>query len=108
MHQAQDEVNEDWTDQGLDRFGLGIGLSTGKVAAALLGSEERIEYTVVGDTVNLSQRLQQWAEPGETILSEPTWRALANKPEAEELEPEIVKGRKTPVRAYRFPRRVGD
>ena len=59
---------------GLPPFGLGIGLSTGPAAAALLGSEERIEYTLVGDTVNLSQRLQQWAEPGETVLSEPTYR----------------------------------
>ena len=35
-------------------FGLGIGLSTGEVAAALLGSDERLEYTLVGDTVNLA------------------------------------------------------
>ena len=52
-------------------FGLGIGLSTGEVAAALLGSDERLEYTVVGDTVNLSQRLQDLARPaGTTVLSE--------------------------------------
>jgi class 3 adenylate cyclase len=36
---------------------MGIGLSTGQVAAALLGSEERFEYTLVGDTVNLAPRL---------------------------------------------------
>jgi class 3 adenylate cyclase/DNA-binding NarL/FixJ family response regulator len=106
MHQAQAGVNEEWVRDGLDPFGLGIGLSTGKVAAALLGSEERIEYTVVGDTVNLTQRLQQWAEPGETVLSEPTWQALSDKPEADELEPEHVKGRETPVQAYRLPKRV--
>ena len=45
--------------EGLPEFGLGIGLSTGEAAAALLGSEERLEYTLVGDTVNLTQRLQQ-------------------------------------------------
>ena len=45
-------------------------MTTGPVAAALLGSEERLEYTLVGDTVNLAQRLQQWAEPGETVLSD--------------------------------------
>lgn len=107
MHQAQSKVNGGWNAEGLDSFGLGIGLSTGKVAAALLGSQERIEYTVVGDTVNLTQRLQQWADPGETVLSEPTWQALPTKPDAEELEPEVVKGRETPVQAYRFPRRTG-
>ena len=91
---------------GQPLFGLGIGLSTGVVAAALLGSEERLEYTVVGDTVNLTQRLQQWAEPGETVLSEPTWAAIERMPDADKLEPAIVKGRDTPVGAYRFPRRA--
>lgn len=107
MHEAQADVNTDWASEGLDPFGLGIGLSTGEVAAALLGSEERLEYTVVGDTVNLTQRLQQWAEPGEIVISAPTWEALADKPESDALEPELVKGRESPVRAYRTPRRRG-
>ena len=82
-----------------------MGLSTGLVAAALLGSEERLEYTVVGDTVNLTQRLQQWAEPGETVLSEPTWDALTERPDADDLAPAMVKGRESLVSAHRFPRR---
>lgn len=101
MHVAQDRVNERWTAEGLEPFELGIGLSTGEVAAALLGSEERIEYSVVGDTVNLTQRLQQWAEPGQTVLSEPTYGALSEPIDAEPLEPQLVKGRQTPVMAYR-------
>ena len=80
---------------------LGIGLSTGEVAAALLGSEERLEYTLVGDTVNLSQRLQQWAEPGEIVLSDATHAVLTVPCEAEALEPALVKGRHTPVLSYR-------
>jgi class 3 adenylate cyclase/DNA-binding NarL/FixJ family response regulator len=107
MHAAQDELNRHWATEGKAPFGLGIGLSTGLVAAALLGSEERLEYTVVGDTVNLTQRIQQWAEPGETVLSLPTWDALTDRPDADELEASVVKGRETPVGAYRFPRRVG-
>lgn len=106
MHEAQAEINSEWDAEGLDQFGLGIGLSTGTVAAALLGSEERLEYTIIGDTVNLSQRLQQWAEPGETIISGPTWEALTEKPDADELEPETVKGRQEPVHAYRLPKRT--
>ena len=105
MHAAQAELNERWEVDARSPFGLGIGLSTGLVAAALLGSEERLEYSVVGDTVNLTQRLQQWAEPGETVLSEPTWGAIELKPEADVLEPAMVKGRDTLVGAYRFPRR---
>lgn len=107
MHAAQAEINASWQDQGQEPFGLGIGLSTGPVAAALIGSEERLEYTVVGDIVNLTQRLQQWGEAGETVISEATWEALTEKPESDVLEPALVKGRETLVAAYRFPRREG-
>ena len=103
MHDAQDAVNERWQADGLPPFGLGIGLSTGEVAAALLGSDERVEYTVVGDAVNLTQRLQQFGQPGQTVLSEPTWVALTTRPtKFEQLDPEMVKGRDTPVVAYRI------
>ena len=103
MHAAQRDVNTDWQRRGPDAVRLGIGLSTGVVAAALLGSEERVEYTVVGDAVNLCQRLQQFAEPGQTVLSEPTWEVLTAPPAAaEKLEPQLVKGRDTPVVAYRI------
>jgi class 3 adenylate cyclase/DNA-binding NarL/FixJ family response regulator len=106
MHRAQELVNAEWATEGLDPFGLGIGMSTGVVAAALLGSEERVEYTLVGDAVNLCQRLQQFAEPGETVLSEPTWHSLSITPAtAEKLEPRVVKGRDTPVVAYRLSAR---
>lgn len=105
MHEAQAAVNENWEREGLDPFGLGIGISTGQVAAALLGSEERVEYSVVGDTVNLTQRLQQWADPGETVLSEATMDALAAPPSGDLLAPELVKGRTRPVSAFRFPPR---
>lgn len=105
MHQTQEEVNEKWTSEGLEPFGLGIGLSTGIVAAALLGSEDRVEYSVVGDTVNLTQRLQQWAEPGETVLSEPTHSSMTAAVECDVLEPANVKGRETLVAAFRFPKR---
>lgn len=104
MHARQTVVNTRWKDEGLLPFGLGIGLSTGPVAAALLGSEERLEYTVVGDTVNLSQRLQELARPaGRTVMSAATYEALSQPLEAEELDPTTVKGRKTLVRAYRVP-----
>jgi class 3 adenylate cyclase/DNA-binding NarL/FixJ family response regulator len=103
MHTHQAELNERWTHADLPPFGLGIGLSTGEVAAALLGSDERLEYTVVGDTVNLSQRLQDLARPeGVTVLGESTLLALTHPPAAEALPPQQVKGRDAPVVAYRI------
>ena len=43
MHAAQERINDSWASAGVPRFEIGIGLSTGEVAAALLGSEERLE-----------------------------------------------------------------
>jgi adenylate cyclase len=103
MHERQMVVNVRWEQEGLTPFGLGIGLSTGPVAAALLGSEERLEYTVVGDTVNLAQRLQDMARPaGRIVLSEATHDALRAPVDAEALEPVAVKGRQAPVSVYRI------
>jgi class 3 adenylate cyclase len=103
MHARQADLNSRWVAAGLPEFRLGIGLSTGEVAAALLGSEERLEYTVIGDTVNLAQRLQQWAGPGQTVLSQATWAALDGTVEADRLPPAQVKGRSATVVAYRIP-----
>jgi adenylate cyclase len=103
MLERQEAVNEKWRTDGLPEFGLGIGLSTGEVAAALLGSEERAEFTLVGDTVNLAQRLQDLARPAGTIvLSEATVDALSKRPVLEPLEEQLVKGREAPVSAFRL------
>ena len=104
MHALQAEINSRWRAGGLPPFGLGLGLSTGEAAAALLGSAERLEYTLVGDTVNLSQRLQQLAEPGETVLSEATFKALCTQVPAVALGAQRVKGRDAPVLAYKIHR----
>src|SRR5919204_1243231 len=102
MHRAQDGVNARWAAEDLPPFFLGIGLSTGEVAAALLGSDERLEYSLVGDAVNLCQRLQQLAKGGETVLSEATHRALDGSVSAQALPETHVKGRHAPVKAYRI------
>jgi adenylate cyclase len=102
MHALQGEINVRWLAEGLPVFGLGIGLSTGMVAAALLGSDERLEYTLVGDTVNLSQRLQQLGSAGETVISEATRDALTSEVATILLDAQLVKGRDTPVVAYKI------
>jgi class 3 adenylate cyclase/ActR/RegA family two-component response regulator len=106
MHRRQAEVNRRWEERGLAPFGLGIGLSTGEVAAAILGSDERLEYTVVGDTVNLAQRLQDLARPaGQTVLSESTREAAGRtgaKVSVDTLGDRLVKGRERPVMAHRL------
>ena len=102
MHQKQAHINGRWKTEGLPPFGLGLGLSTGEAAAALLGSEERLEYTLVGDTVNMAQRLQQLADAGETVVSQATVETWGVVRETLELPPQLVKGRETPVIAYKL------
>jgi adenylate cyclase len=103
MHARQNELDRQWHEQGLHPFGLGIGLSTGEVAAALLGSTERLEYTLVGDTVNLAQRLQDLARPaGTTVASEQTIQQAAADWAWESLGACEVKGREGRVVAYRL------
>ena len=102
MHELQAGINDRWEADGLPAFGLGLGLSTGEAAAALLGSAERLEYTLVGDTVNLCQRLQQLADKGETVASEATIKALKAAVDTILLGAQQVKGRETPVIAYKI------
>ncbi len=103
MLEAQRDLDAEWSDRGLPAFGLGIGISTGPVAAAMLGSEERLEYTLVGDTVNLAQRLQDLARPaGCIVVAESTLTELERVPEHDAMGEQLVKGRHTPVRTYRI------
>ena len=72
-------VNRERQAAGQPSFQMGIGISTGTVIAGGLGSEDRVHYTVVGDTVNTAQRIQQITrELGGTalVISEPTYRKL--------------------------------
>ena len=103
MLHRQRALNERWLAASKAPFGIGIGISTGPVAAAMLGSEERVEYTLVGDTVNLAQRLQDLARPsGRIVINESTYAALHADGEYVPLDETTVKGRNSPVRAYRI------
>lgn len=102
MHLSQDALNTDWISQRLPPFGLGIGLSTGQVAAAMLGSYDRVEYTVVGDTVNLAARLCDAARPAGSTVASAATMSRSEPTDGYELLPAMhVKGRASTVTAYR-------
>ncbi|OHV31478.1 adenylate/guanylate cyclase [Parafrankia colletiae] len=102
MHRRQRRLDETWAAHGLAPFGLGIGVCTGEVAAAVLGDDERLGFTLVGDTVNLAARLQTMArEPGTTVVCAQTAAGLAGAGVVA-LAPTTVKGRVALVQAYRL------
>ena len=79
-----------------------LGVASGEVVASGLGSASHREYTVTGDSVNLASRLGDAAGPGETLISDAVYRALANLLECEEVDDISVEGLDKPVRAWRL------
>ncbi|HVZ49761.1 MAG TPA: adenylate/guanylate cyclase domain-containing protein [Gemmatimonadaceae bacterium] len=104
MMEALDKLNEHWKQQGRPTLAIGIGLNIGDAFAGNIGSERRLEYTVIGDTVNTASRLCGVAGPGEILVSEPFKSALKTPPRLAAMEPLELKGKSQPVPVYRVVR----
>jgi adenylate cyclase len=104
MQQVLAKLNEKWATQGRQPVNIGIGINFGEVFAGNIGSERRLEYTVIGDAVNTASRLCSKAGPGEIMISEPFYQALRKPPPVEALEPIQLKGKAQAVPVYRVKR----
>jgi adenylate cyclase len=101
MVAALDRLNERFRADGRPELQVGIGLNYGEAFAGYIGSESRLEFTVIGDTVNTASRLSSAAGPREILISEELRRVLAAPPELAECPPLDLKGKSQPFAVYR-------
>jgi class 3 adenylate cyclase/DNA-binding NarL/FixJ family response regulator len=100
MQARQAELNAEGWGADVPELGVGIGVNTGLVIAGTVGGGGRLEYTVVGDAVNIAQRLQSEAEGGEIVAAASTVAASPNV-DCEPVGSRYVKGREEPVEVFR-------
>ncbi len=104
MLNALDVLNERWTREGRPTLGIGIGLTFGEAFAGNIGSERRLEYTVIGDTVNTASRLCSAASAGEILVSDELRLALRHPPEIVAVPPMMLAGKREPVPVFKVVR----
>jgi adenylate cyclase len=100
MQRALATLNRDWERRGQQALRMGVGVNTGPVTAGNIGSAKRMDYTVIGDAVNLASRLCSNAAGGQILVSDTTYMLLNSRIPARRLEPIRVKGKETPVELY--------
>jgi len=93
-------LNERRVREGKEPIAVGIGVSAGEAVAGTVGTEDRMEYTVIGDSVNLAARLEANAKAGQILISYRTYERVRDLVEARPLGRIRVKGKEEEVEVY--------
>ena len=101
MMQALGEFNRTRAAENLTPILIGIGINTGNVITGAIGSTRALQYTAIGDAMNVASRLVNVAKAGEIIISEDTHRHVSGRIDAVALPPVKVKGKAEELRVYR-------
>ena len=100
MMRALKKLNAKWKTEGRPQLQHGIAVNYGEAFAGNIGSERRLEFTVIGDTVNTAYRLCSAAEAGQILLTEETKLALTSPPKLSACPPMELKGKSQPIPVY--------
>jgi adenylate cyclase len=102
MQKAAADLSWRWSKQGLPEFKIGIGIHTGEIVVGNIGSEKRMEYSAIGDAVNLASRLESLNKEYKTstLISEETYNAVKKIAETRFVDNVNVRGRTEPVTIY--------
>jgi adenylate cyclase len=102
MQRRMRELDQEWRDRGLERpFRIRMGISTGFCTVGNFGSPDRLDYTIIGNEVNLAARLESVAEPGSILLGHETNALVRDIVLTEEQPPITVKGFQRPISIYK-------
>ena len=97
------ELQAEWQELGADKpFHLRVGINTGYVTVGNFGSQDRMDYTIIGSAVNLTARLQSHSEIDGILLGHETYSLVKDEVAAEEQTPIKVKGFAEPIRCYKL------
>jgi adenylate cyclase len=106
MRERMRDLEAIWRDSGLEKpLKCRIGINTGFCTVGNFGSEDRLDYTIIGGGVNLASRLESAATPGEILISYETYALIKDEIECEEHGELTVKGIAYPVRTYQVVNR---
>ena len=102
MRKKMDSLADDWREAGIDKpLQVRIGITTGYCTVGNFGSEDRLDYTIIGGAVNTASRLQSLAPPNEIVISYETYALVRDRIRCEEHGEVEVKGIAYPVATYR-------
>ena len=104
MQNATEDLMKVRNKQGQITYEIGIGINTGNVIVGNVGSENRMDYTVIGDTVNIAARLEQMTKGGEIIIGEQTYRQTNGRFNIQKRGEVHVKNKTKPVICYKVLR----
>ena len=100
--QALDKFNEKIIKEGYKPFKIGIGINKGKAVSGNIGSEQQMNYTVIGDTINLGARLCSHAKSGEILISSSVKSVISDDYAFRKIPSIEVKGKSKPIEVWLY------